>query len=335
MTTQTIRTIGVVVVTYTSNDVITGCLDSLMTSSFENIRVMVCDNASPDDTTDCIRDWAARTGCDFAEDAPEQHAKVTLINTGANKGFAGGVNDGLRALMAQDDVDLFWVLNPDCEVTSDTAAAFARAAEAAGPFSLMGGRILYTEGDKSIQSDGGNIGRRTGICRNVNQGLLPDQATAPTADALDYIAGANMVASRAFLDSCGLLTEDYFLYYEEVDWAFKRGDLPLVFSPDAFVFHHNGTSIGSGSVSKRASPFSNYFNYRNRIWFVRRHFPSAFASAYTYSLLKILKLTLIGAWDEASAAFRGLHTMAPPKAIRDRLSEDAHALAFGPGPRAD
>lgn len=333
MSETAIRTIGVVIVTYTSNDVILGCLNSLIDSDYTDLRVMVCDNNSPDDTVDLVRNWAAENQIDFAMDAPEQRARVTLLQVGVNKGFAGGVNAGLRAFLDQEDVDLFWVLNPDCEVTPNTASAFARAAQEAGPFALMGGRILYTEGDKSIQSDGGHIGRKTGICRNVNQGLLPGNAQAPDGGSLDYIAGANMVASRHFLETGGLLTEDYFLYYEEVDWAFQRKDLPLVFSAEAFVYHHNGTSIGSGSVSKRASAFSNFFNYRNRMWFMRRHFPEHYRSAYLYSLAKVIKLALIGAFDEAWAAFCGMNTWSPPKAIRTRVSEDARAIAFGPGPK--
>ena len=82
-----------------------------------------------------------------------------------------------------------------------------------------------------------------------------------------------MVVSRDFLARVGPMREDYFLYYEEVDWALRRGDLPLAFAGDAIVYHHGGTSIGTGRLDERPSAFSNYFNYRNRMRFMRRFHP--------------------------------------------------------------
>lgn len=328
--------IGVVIVSYCSGDVIGACLDSLMVSDLPDLRIVVCDNASPDNSVEVLKDWAKAAGANllehFAGDtAPpllQQKSDVVLTHAPANLGFAGGVNLGIKSLYPQQDIDLFWVLNPDCVVAPDCAAAYAAAAQATAGFSLMGGRTLYLEEPNHIQSDGGRVNRWTGICHNMNQGLLPDQATPPGADSLDFISGANVVASRVFIDQAGLMIEDYFLYYEEVDWAARRGALPLRFCPEALVYHHGGTSIGSGTVTRRASGFSNYFNYRNRMRFIRRFNWPALPVAYVYSLLKVGKLLLLGALSEASGAFRGLHDLPPDPRTRDKLAPEARALAF-------
>ena len=126
------------------------------------------------------------------------------------------------------------------------------------------------------------------------------------------------------------MTEDYFLYNEEVDWAFRRGDLPLRLVSDVVVYHYGGTTIASGSTSGRASAFANYFNYRNSIRFLRRFHPVAVPVGVAHAFAKAIQMTPFGAHDEARAVFAGAFALAPPAAIRDRIAPGpARALAFG------
>lgn len=325
--------IAVIIVTYNSADVIRSCLESLTRSEGETVRVVVVDNASTDATVQTIRDWAAGRPGSFQECPAHMpgppRAQCTLVRSEVNLGFAGGVNLGLEAQMADPDCDLFWILNPDCEVEPTTAAAFRRCADASGRFALMGSRILYLEAPGLVQSDGGRVGRWTGICRNINQGLGPKAARRPEAGFLDFISGASMVASRHFIETAGLMRADYFLYYEEVEWAARRGSLPLVLCEEALVHHHGGTAIGSGSVTRRASPLALYFNYRNRMRFVAQVRPWALPVAGMASLARIVKLALQRAWPEARAALLGLFQLPPPEAVRSMLSEEAAEHAFG------
>ena len=339
-------TIGVVIVAFHSQPVLENCLVSLAASNHASLKIVVCDNASPDASADVVRRWAAEspfvantgTGKDggFLEVSLEEGLTFdgrdlpvcTLLKSSTNLGFAGGVNAGLKLLRQDPEVSLFWVLNPDTEVPAETASIYASKA-VAGDVGLMGGRIIYREAPNRVQSDGGRVGRWSGICRNVNQGVDPGEAHPPAGDSLDFLMGANIVASRAFLDQAGLMQEDYFLYYEEVDWAFRRGHLPLDFIPEAYVYHHGGTAIGTGNTNRRASPFANYFNYRNRMWFVARFKAGVLPFAYAISMAKVLKLILQGGFDEAWAAFCGLNQLPPPPDIAAKISPDAAERAFG------
>jgi len=332
--------IGVVVVAYGSADVIVGCVGSLLASEGVRLRIVVCDNASPDDGVARLRRFASERGValtevtgdgpaaaprarpdDTAEAAPG--ADLTLLRLGVNGGFAAGVNAGLRRLLTRPGLGLFWVLNPDCVVRPDTAAAFVRCAREGGPFALMGGRIVFMEPPGLIQSDGARVHRWTGVVRSVNQGRAPATTPPPEAGGVDFVSGASMVASREFLETRGLMEEGYFLYYEEVEWAFRRGALPLRICPGAVVHHHGGTAIGSGSPTRRASGFANYFNFRNRMRFVARCMPWALPGAYLYSLAKIGQLLLRGGTEEAWGAFAGMHQLPPPAMVRARLSAEA------------
>lgn len=337
----TLPKIGVVVVSFGSGDVILECLESLLASTGVDLRIVVVDNASPDDTCARIEAWASgaapfqrAAGSPLAGapavpkpvamkthrrgDAYGELGALSLIHSGGNLGFAGGVNVGLDALRGQ--VDWFWVLNPDCAVPPATARAFADAAASGGPFSLMGGRVLYYSHPGLVQSDGGRFSRLTGVCSQVNAGVPVGSALRPDASSLDWISGACMIVSPDFLEAEGPMREDYFLYYEEVDWAFRRGARPLSVAPQAIVYHHGGTTIGTGSIGRRPSPFANYFNYRNRIRFCRRFVSKFPAGAFAYGLAKAAQLLLKGAPDEAYAIVAGMfETLPPPRPIRERL----------------
>jgi GT2 family glycosyltransferase len=341
--------LGVVIVAFNSADVILDCLESLLASRGVALSVVVVDNASTDGMPAHLRAWGAGAPWAPAGDLPLALApspkpraldgapgpgghEITLIETGINAGFAAGVNRGLAHLMADPRLERFWILNPDSVVAPDTARAFATHP---GEFALMGGRVLYLETPDQIQIDGGWVNRRSGLTGNLGLGQISAQTPAPDQSQLDFITGASMVASRRFVAAAGPMPEDYFLYYEEVDWALRRhglpgGDLPLAYCAGALVWHRAGTAIGSPTLGRPAAPFSLYFKHRGRIRFVRRHFPASLPFALGYSLAKSVQLLLksypVEAWTVLSASLG----LGPSRAVRARLSSEAAARAFGP-----
>jgi GT2 family glycosyltransferase len=200
------------------------------------VRLVIVDNASPDDSIDRLKAWAAARGLGVREVAAAAAgglagaplAALTVVRAPANLGYAGAVNLGLALLAPRPEIGLLWVLNPDCVVPPETPAALVRAQAAAGRFAIMGSRIVY-HGTALIHADGGRVGRWSGICASVNRRAPADATPPPDPGSIDYVIGANMVVSREFLARVGPMREDYFLYYEEVDWALRRGDLPLAY----------------------------------------------------------------------------------------------------------
>ena len=152
--------LAVVIVAYNAAGFVADCLESLFAARLPGMKVVVVDNGSRDGTADAVRDWASGTAPELRTDwpfAPDHRAPrptafaehdaarppagalppLTLIRTHANLGFAGGVNRGLRALLADPETDLFWLLNPDTVVPPDTPSAFLRAARAMGRFAAQ------------------------------------------------------------------------------------------------------------------------------------------------------------------------------------------------------
>ncbi|MGL4489887.1 MAG: glycosyltransferase family 2 protein [Rhizobiaceae bacterium] len=329
---------GVVIVTFNSSDVILDCLESLLAAENVRLAIVVVDNASTDGTPGLLRDWAAgRLNWQPPDDLPlplepcakpvkindqpviaESHT-LALLQTGLNGGFAFGVNSGLAALAKLACIDRFWVLNPDSIVPSMVPLALATASGSSGDFSLMGGRLLYLETPEKIQMDGGYIDWRTGVTKNVNQ-YAPANSAPPDASSFDFITGASMVVSRRFYETVGPMQEDYFLYYEEVDWALRRGEMPLAYCPDAVVYHRAGTSIGSASATRKASPLSLYFKHRARIMFLRRFSPLSLPLGFAFSLAKAGQLVLQRDLEGAVALMRGSLRLSSPIPIPNVLS---------------
>lgn len=281
--------LGVVIVSYKSADVLPACLQSLLHSAGVRLRIVVVDNGSPDQTPEAIRAWARASGVALDGTGTTPHG-IELIETGQNAGFAAGVNVGLRVLMQDPTLERFWILNPDCTVAPETAQAFATAPSG---FSLMGGRVVYADRPDQIQIDGGTIRWATGTTHNVNQ-FAPCTCAAPDPAGFDFITGASMVASRAFVRAAGYMPEEYFLYYEEVDWAMRRGRLPLAYAQGALVYHQAGSSIGSPAPGRPASLLSLYYKNHGRMRFLRRHRPLCLPSAFVFSVGKALQLALQG-----------------------------------------
>ncbi len=345
--------IGVVVVAYAAEDFIHECLESLVCAGYDRLKIIVVDNDSPDQTPAAVRGWAsgevpfappddwplpprpaAPKPRRFAEmDAAaalsatfEALGEVTLVHSGANLGFAGGVNVGLRTLRAHPEIDLFWILNPDGVVEPGTPAAFAAAARNAGRFALIGGRVLYYGKPDIIQSDGGRLRWWIGFGSSVNQGRRAEACAAPDGATLDYAPGANMLASRVFLDAAGLMDESWFLYAEEVDWALRRGDLPLISAAGARIRHRAGASIGSQRLDRLEGPFSVYFSQLNHLRLAARWNALRLPFAYAAALLVILrKYVRAGAWAQARAGLAGLHGFGPPPEVRRRLPPEIWA----------
>lgn len=355
MSAKNVDLVGVVLVTFGASDVITHCLESLAAAQADRLRIVVVDNASPDDTVAQVRDWASgatpysappEVPFDMApvpkpvvlHEVPEGQAglsdvapapgEITLLHAGGNLGFAGGVNQGLAWLARDPAVQNFWVLNPDSMVPAGSVSELLAYLETAEDFGLLGGRVVYLENPDRIQIDGGLVKTKTGVTGNFNLGQPHPDSPVPDPAALDFITGASMIASRRFYEQTGPMREDYFLYYEEVDWAMRREDLPLAYCAGLLVYHWGGTAIGSPTLGRNASAFSLYFKHRGRMMFMRRfqraNLPGAYAYSVAQALRQLLRRSPSGAWAILAASFG----LTPPADIRERLGPETAKRAF-------
>ncbi len=333
--------LGLVIVTYNTGEEILDCLESVIASHGCDVRILVVDNESKDNTVELIRDWAeGRRTWQKSDDMPfepiehgalpyvETHempkhipeGQITLWHSGKNGGYAYAVNKGCEAFKAMDDIDYFWILNPDSVVLNDSAAEFKKYADNAGRFGAIGGRVYYLRPPTTIQSDGGCVNLWTGVCSNLNAYVEGSEAPTPRGEDMDYVMGAHMLVSREFLDVAGPMPEHYFIYYDEVSWCLNRGDLPLKYCQTSSIHHIAGTVIGSHSFDKAPSKLASYFMARSRQRFIAEFKPIALPIAVAFNAGKIAQMLIRGQFAPAGAAIRGMLMLPPSRDIKKKIA---------------
>lgn len=246
------------------------CLRSLAVLDSALLKVIVCDNASTDDS------WTKLTAYVESQAALE----IQLIQTGANLGFAGGNNVGLRVALADPSMQFVWLLNNDTEVDQGALDALLSYMALNENVGICGSTLLYMDQKDLIQAVGGQFNSWLGTSKHIlgHESYSPDLCRAVDPSSLDYVVGASMFVRRQVLEQVGLLEEDYFLYCEEIDWATrmkrKLPELKLGYAPDSLVYHKEGASTGANErQGKTYSYFSDYFFITSRLKFTRKFFP--------------------------------------------------------------
>lgn len=289
------------------------CLESLRGLSYPDFSIVVCDNGSSDDSLQKISDWAIRHKISHAELPVSDHADVvpvtpspllSVVRIGENRGFAGANNIGLRLGLQRGDVDYFWLLNNDTVVEPGALSSLVARMEQNQCIGLCGSTLLLYHDRQRIQAlGGGHYCRWVGLPWHYRRfssrwrgSVDRDRAEA----RMNYVEGASMLASRRFIETIGLMCEDYFLYFEETDWALRAaGRFKLGYAPDSVVYHKIGSSIGTDSHPARKSFTCDYYNIRNRILFTRRFYPRTLPLIYLVLLGETLLRLCYGKWDRA------------------------------------
>lgn len=295
--------LGVVLVNWNRWSHTIECLETVLRSSIP-LRIVVIDNASSDGSPDQIVEWAAgtvpsiatspafsvlstpgvskplalrRLNAETAASELPGGAAVTLIDAGGNLGFAGGNNIGLRFLLRDPAIDYVWLLNNDTVVESGAAAALLARMDATHKVGMCGTVVRYYHRPEIVQAlNGSGFNVLTGQSRGIGEGQPASTPFDPikVARETDFVLGASLAVSRRFVEKIGPMTEDYFLYFEEIDWAYRNaGRFAIAFAHGATVYHKEGGSIGSSAVKGRRSNTSDYYLLRSRLGFIRRRAP--------------------------------------------------------------
>ena len=302
------------------------CLESVYRLDYPDFEVVLCDNASTDESMALVERWArgdvepsstsARRGSPIPHAAPVpkpivihdprwEHAvendversSLTLIRLPDNGGFARGNNAGLAYAQRRGDAQFVWLLNNDTVVDEKALSALVNRACADPRIGICGSLLLFYDRPDRVQAAGGAVYHRaTATVTTIAHDASPQTLPAPEVveARIDYIVGASMLVSRGFLDAVGLMREDYFLYYEEVDWVLRAGRrFKLAFAPGSIVFHKEGASAGSSSNWRTRSEISDLCALRNRLLITRRfykaYYPIVFASIVAAFFRRLLR----------------------------------------------
>lgn len=252
--------ISIVIVNWNGVRLLPACLDALRVQTRLADAIIVVDNGSTDASLALL---AAR------------YPEVRALPYRKNLGFAGGMNAGIAASRGEIVV----ALNNDTIPRPDWLALLVAPLEADPRLGATMSTMVFAHAPATIAAAGITV-HRNGLALDDLLGAplaaLPDTPRpifGPTGGAAAY--------NRAMLDDIGHFDEDFFLYLEDVDLAWRaqlRGWSSL-HVPGAIVDHLYSASSGQGSPTKR------YHLARNRLWVLRKNLPGAILRRYGLAII--------------------------------------------------
>lgn len=241
--------VSIISINYNDATVTMDMLESLQHLTYTNYEVIIVDNASPSDNPDIIK---------------ETYPSITLIKSEKNLGFAGGNNLGVA--VAKGAYLLF--INNDTIVPSGFIEPLVATLENDASIGMVSPKIKFHWDDTLIQYAGYTPMNHWTIRNNSIGYHQKDDGRFDQEGETESVHGAAMMIPKSVVDKVGTMTEIYFLYYEEHDWAqmIKRAGFKIYYQPKSYILHKESLATG------KFSPLKTYYIARNRIVFARRNF---------------------------------------------------------------
>ena len=234
----------IILVNYCNPCITVDCITSLKKTGIEMSHIIVVDNSSPDDSLEVLKDIEG----------------IILIPSKKNGGFSYGNNIGIKYALEHDCTCVI-LLNNDTIVAEDF---LDKIFEDDGT-NVTVPKIYYYSDPKILWYAGGRIDYKKGLQVHFGDGLK-DAPRFSKQIEVDYATGCCMMIPRTVLDKVGLLDENYFMYWEDMDYSLrlKNSGIKIHYLPEAKIWHKVGMS--GGSQSKMAIYYSN----RNRFFLLKK-----------------------------------------------------------------
>ncbi len=198
------------------------------------------------------------------------YPSVEIIQAGANLGYAGGVNRGIRAALERDAHWVF-LINNDATVRPTTIRGLVAAAQGRDRVAAVMPLIVFSHDPSLVWFAGASFDPRRSRPGRVEGYREPLPLRQPVSRQIDRITGAAVLLRAKALRDVGLFDEQLFFQYEDVDWSLRarqRG-WEIHFDPSAVVEHKV-----AGSSGGERSRLSRYYATRNHLVIQDRHGPT-------------------------------------------------------------
>jgi GT2 family glycosyltransferase len=248
---QQVPAVGVVILNWNGWRDTKNAVVSAQALTWPNTHIYVVDNGSTDGSEEKLR--ALVPG-------------LLLIQSGSNRGWSGGNNLGIQAALL-DGCKHVLLLNNDARIRPDALTLLVAAAENLNNAASVGALIIKSENPSLVEFAGADIDCRTEM-PSPRFGHLSDIHLSPIPVPSATIKGCAMLLTAKGIAAAGMLTEDYFLNYDETDWCYraKQTGLQNYLVTAAIVEHKGALSFGGTE-----GPLYRYFMTRNRLVFAGRH----------------------------------------------------------------
>lgn len=244
--------ISVSLVSYNTSELLEKTLNLIFAQENVKPEVWVVDNNSSDNSVEMVK---------------KKFPKVHLIISKKNLGFAKGQNLALREIKS----DYTLILNPDTEFEKNTFSKILKFMKNNPEVGVSSTKILDQSG--KLVSNGGDY--PTGwplfswlfnLDKSGKSFHRSDNAFYNSKN-IDWVGGTAMVVRKDVFEKIGYFNEDYFMYFEDVDFCYnaKRAGFQIGFIPDAEITHISGASSKNPRYNQWVGEFRGLliFSFKN------------------------------------------------------------------------
>jgi GT2 family glycosyltransferase len=225
------------------------CMESLHQSDYPNMKIILLDNLSTDDSVDVVH----RT-----------YPDVEIIYLKENLGYAGNNNIGIKAAI-DHGAEWVLVLNDDTILDPLCLSTLIKVGESDKNIGILGPMVYHYDEPQVIQSAGGVLGKYW-LATHLGKDET-DSGQFEKVHKVEWISGCAILVRRTLIEQVGMLDPKYFLYWEETEWCIRAGKAgwQIYHVPQAKLWHKGVQR------AYQPKPYITYYVTRNRLFTLARH----------------------------------------------------------------
>ncbi|PJB58252.1 MAG: hypothetical protein CO098_09645 [Bacteroidetes bacterium CG_4_9_14_3_um_filter_41_19] len=275
------------------------CLQSIRNNSYESFYVTVVDVLNINKSVEKITRWVNEIN----------DARFFIIEVRVNRGFAYANNIGVKKAIQQHNCDFLWLLNNDTVINHNTLKdliACYRLKSQIQDVGFMGSKIMDYVHKDIIQSVGGTFNPFTGYSKLVGMGEKDTGQFDGVDLTMNYVVGASMLFHVSLIQQIGLMPENYFLYYEDIDWCIKAQKKGFINTAclKSVVYHKQGISTGAKLLSDDIHIQNKKYLYISYLKFYHIHYQWLLPVAYLILLKQMAGKIFHNNFAEAKLIFK-------------------------------
>jgi GT2 family glycosyltransferase len=266
--------LSIIIVNYNSKYYLRRCLNSILDYPQITREIFVSDNKSTDGSIEIIK---------------KEYPHVFLIENNDNIGYSSAANRAIKESSGR----YILIINNDIEVLNNSLQMMIETMDSHPNIGLLGCRLLNTDG--TLQQSFGyfNLGFLSEAIQKLffNRYKKGNRLVGSYLGKIhkkfrevDWISGACIMTRRKALEDVGMMDENYFMYFEEIDLCnrVRKKGWNICYTPDAKMIHHGGKSsdINFDMIMVEYR--------RSQLYFYKKHYGTLYMNILKmYLILKI------------------------------------------------
>lgn len=246
--------VAVVILNYNGRTYLQSFLPSVIASTYANLRIIIADNASTDDSLDFLR---------------HTYPNIEILTHPVNEGFAGGYNWALKEVVS----DYYVLLNSDVAVTPGWIEPVIELMEANPTVAACQPKMLSWRQPDMFEYAGACGGWIDPLGYPFSRGRVfdiceKDEGQYDEVIPIFWASGAAMFVKAGIYHELGGLDASFFAHQEEIDlcWRMQLAGYHIMACPQSVVYH-----VGAGTLPRGGRKV--YLNFRNNLVMLCKNLP--------------------------------------------------------------